>query len=181
MQATDVLEHEHEIILLVLGAAEQEVKSIAAGGKVNAERVGKMLDLFQNFVDKCHHAKEEKHLFVMLEQRGLPRDKGPVSVVLQEHEQGRRRVRAVADALDRAAKGDPDAARAVKENLWVYLKLLREHIKKENEVLFPMINKRLRPDDQEELELAFEQVEAEEMGEGVHEKYHALAHELAGE
>jgi hypothetical protein len=31
---------------------------------------------------------------------------------------------------------------------------------------------------QQELNRAFEKVEAEEMGEGAHEKYHQLAHEL---
>jgi len=30
------------------------------------------------------------------------------------------------------------------------------------------------------LEAAFERVEAEEMGEGTHERYHELAHRLAG-
>lgn len=35
------------------------------------------------------------------------------------------------------------------------------------------------PEDQKELAEAFEKVEAEEMWEGVHEKYHQFAHDLA--
>ncbi|MDW8069772.1 MAG: hypothetical protein RML46_12800 [Anaerolineae bacterium] len=36
----------------------------------------------------------------------------------------------------------------------------------------------LRWEDQQALEEGFEQVEREEMGEGVHERYHELAHQL---
>jgi hemerythrin-like domain-containing protein len=56
---------------------------------------------------------------------------------------------------------------------------LRAHIDKENNILFPMADQLFTPKDQEELIEAFEKVEAEEMGEGVHEKYHQLAHDLA--
>jgi len=42
-----------------------------------------------------------------------------------------------------------------------------------------MANRLLTARDQDELTEAFEKVEREEMGEGVHEKYHQLAHELA--
>jgi hemerythrin-like domain-containing protein len=56
---------------------------------------------------------------------------------------------------------------------------LRQHIDKENNVLYPMGNRVLTEDDQRQLSEAFERVEAEEMGPGVHEKYHQLAHELA--
>jgi len=37
----------------------------------------------------------------------------------------------------------------------------------------------LAPAEQQALEVAFEKVEAEEMGDGVHEKHHALAHHVA--
>jgi len=57
--------------------------------------------------------------------------------------------------------------------------LLRAHIDKEDNVLFPMADQLLTAADQKELTEAFEKVEAEEIGEGVHDKYHQLAHELA--
>jgi hemerythrin-like domain-containing protein len=46
-------------------------------------------------------------------------------------------------------------------------------------VLFPMADRVLSREDQEELARAFDNVEAEEMGEGVHERYHRLAHRLS--
>ena len=67
----------------------------------------------------------------------------------------------------------------VRDNLAAYVKLLKEHITKEDNVLFAMADKILTAGDQTALSEAFEKAETDEMGEGTHEKYHQLAQELA--
>ena len=67
----------------------------------------------------------------------------------------------------------------MKNSLLAYAKLLRRHIQKEDNVLYPMADRVLTGQDQQALAEAFEKVEAQEIGQGVHEKYHRLAHELA--
>lgn len=178
MRPTETLMHEHQIILTVLDAAAREVQRIQETGEVRVERLEQMVDFFRNFADRCHHAKEEKWLFVRMEERGMPREAGPIGVMLYEHDLGRGYVRAVADALPRA-ENDPAARQTVRENLAQYIQLLRDHIYKEDHILYPMADGLLLPEDQRALEEAFERVEREEIGEGVHEKYHELAHRLA--
>ncbi|MDH7486396.1 MAG: hemerythrin domain-containing protein [Anaerolineae bacterium] len=180
MTPTETLKHEHRIILMVLDAAEREARRIQAGGAVDTEKIEKMLDFIRNFADRCHHAKEEDLLFVRMGQRGMPTDSGPIAVMLYEHNEGRARVRAVADALPQAAQGNAAAIATVTANLLAYTQLLRAHIDKEDNILYPMADRLLTPADQRTLAEAFERVEAEEMGAGVHERYHHLAHELAG-
>jgi len=63
--------------------------------------------------------------------------------------------------------------------LSTYARLLRAHIAKEDNVLYPMADQLFTAEDQRSLTEAFDRVEAEETGEGVHEKYHQLAHKLA--
>ncbi len=181
MRAADILEHEHEAVLIVIKAARGEAEAIDKTGQVNAQRIGEFTDFFRNFVDRCHHGKEEKHLFPRLEERGLPRDDGPIGVMLQEHELGRAEVRAIAEALTQLEQGDGDAAEAIKEHLLAYADLLEAHIQKENGILFPMGDRVLTPDDQQSLVDAFDAVEREEMGEGTHERYHQWIHELVKE
>ncbi len=176
MTATETLKQEHQVILLVLDAAEREVQSIQAGGTVHADTVAEMVDFFRNFADTCHHAKEEKLLFVKMQERGMPADSGPIAVMLQEHDQGRRLVRAVAGALPAT---DPEAVATVRDSLQAYAALLRAHIAKEDNILYPMADRLFSTDDQRHLRQAFDRVEAEEIGPGVHEKYHELAHRLA--
>lgn len=179
MTPTETLEHEHKVILLVLEAAERQVRTIQAAGEIDLARLRKFVEFFRNFVDRCHHAKEENHLFVMLQQRGMPAQNSPVAVLLAEHDQGRKMVAAIDQALTAGPAAAPQVVTAVTTNLTAYVQLLQAHIDKENNVLYPLANRLLNPADQQRLAQAFEKVEAEEMGAGVHEKYHQLAHELA--
>ncbi len=179
MNATDDLIHEHKIILAIMEAAEREARSIQTTGKVNTATLNKIVDFCQVFLDRCHHGKEEEYLFPLLEQRGVARQGGPIGVMLHEHETGRQRLQAIAATLPPAGSGDQQAAVALADELMAYAALLRAHIDKENNVLFPMAERLFSPVDQEVLVQAFAKHEAEEIGAGVHERYHQLAHELA--
>jgi hemerythrin-like domain-containing protein len=179
MKPTETLKQEHKIILHVLAAAEKQAKAVEAAGKMDGDKIDKLLDFSHNFTDRCHHTKEEKHFFVALERRGMKPDVGPIAVMLAEHQHGRHRLKAVADALGKARAGDRHAIREVRENLAAYVKLLKEHITKEDNVLFAMADSILTAGDQAALSEEFEKAEKDEMGEGAHEKYHQLAQELA--
>jgi len=175
MRPTETLKHEHKIVLMVLQGAEREADSIKGGGAVQAEKIEQMVDFFRNFVDRCHHAKEERHLFPALQAKGFSAESGPVAVMLHEHEQGRAAIRAISEAFPAASGGDRRAAGELANALLGYVELLRNHIYKEDNVLFPMADRVLAADEQTSLEGLFEKVEAEEIGEGVHERYHQLA------
>lgn len=179
MKSTDVLKREHKLVLAVVSGAEREAQQIRRNSAVDVERIRKFVDFFRNFVDKCHHSKEEKLLFPKLEERGIPNEGGPVGMMLLEHTQGRAHVAAIASLIEKAEDGDRKAADAIAGELQAYGTLLRAHIDKENECLFAMADSALSADDQEELCRAFEAFESAEMGEGVHDLYHQLAHELA--
>ena len=172
MSPTEELRHEHQIILLVLQGAEKQ--AVLPEGPERGI-LNEMIELFVNFVDRCHHTKEERYLFPKMEEHGIPHENGPIGVMLHEHDQGRRLVAAIKEGL--AGNKPP----AIKKHLLDYVQLLRSHINKENEVLFVMADKVLTAAEQQDLSKAFAKVEAEEMGEGVHEKYHQLAHRLSAQ
>lgn len=180
-KATDVLKHEHQIILMVLDAAHQEAQKLKQSKLVDEKTIQAYLDFFRNFADRCHHSKEEDLLFVKMEQRGVPSQGGPVGVMLAEHDQGRKHLKAVAEALPEANAGNTQAVESISSNLLGYVDLLRAHIYKEDHILYPMADRLFNAQDQAQLIKDFDRVEAEEMGSGVHEKYHQLAHDLAGE
>jgi hemerythrin-like domain-containing protein len=175
---TDVLRHEHDVVLLVVDAMEREAERLRGGGEPDPDRVAKMVEFTREFTDGCHHSKEEKVLFPTL-QTQTPAAGGPVSVMLREHDQGRAYIRAINEALPKAAAGDAQATQAVADGLAGYAALLRTHIAKENQVLFPLAEQSLSVQDKARLAREFDRVEQEETGVGVHEKYHDLAHEIA--
>lgn len=179
MSATNILRHEHEIVMLALSGAEKLLKETASTGKINLEKIRKFIDFSKHFTDGCHHIKEEKLLFPKMVDYGFDGESGPIAVMLNEHQEGRKYIRSMSEIVndkDALEKSDIDK---LSSYLGAYITLLRNHIFKENEVLFNMADNVLRPEVQDELVLAFDKVEAEEVGVGEHEKFHQLAHELA--
>lgn len=179
MLPTEILKNEHQLILTVLDAAEREAALIDKGGAVDASRLEQLVDFIRGFADHCHHAKEEDLLFVRMGDKGFPVDGGPVGVMLHEHELSRGYVGTLADSIAAAAAGDPQARSRVAESLVAYASLLRQHIHKEDNILYPMADQAFSDDDQAALAADFERVEREQIGDGVHERYEALARELA--
>jgi hemerythrin-like domain-containing protein len=174
-KATDALKDDHETIERVLDV----LQSLMKNARVSPLDVwAKAIDFIRHFADKCHHLKEEKILFPALETRGIPVDGGPIGMMLFEHEQGRAYVRNMAEALELAKQGAEAALPRLFDNAAAYSRLLREHIEKENEILFQMADAVLTPEEQKDLLRAFEELEARDMGPGVHEKYLAVAAEL---
>lgn len=181
MKATEILMEEHRVIERVLTALEKTAK---AAGSVQEIRPGFFLnaaDFIKGFADGCHHRKEEGVLFKEIVAAGIPEHGGPVGVMLAEHEQGRVFTRGMRQAAERWQAGDLSARDSVVQNALGYVSLLRNHIYKEDNILFPLADRIIPKDKQDSLTLAFDQVEHEETGEGVHEKYLGLAEQLVEE
>jgi hemerythrin-like domain-containing protein len=159
----------------VLGALE---RLTALPVNESLERWQKALEFFRHFADRCHHFKEEKVLFPAMETHGIPRDGGPIGMMLAEHEEGRAHVRSMVDAVEQLAKGNSVATDMLLSHARAYVTLLREHIQKEDDILFRMADEVIPQDEQGQILRRFEEHEAEEMGAGAHEKYLNIAKEL---
>jgi hemerythrin-like domain-containing protein len=177
MRATEILMDEHQVILRVLDALEKAAAVIPTN-KVTPAFFLDAADFIKNFADGCHHAKEEGVLFKYMEAHGVTVQGGPIGVMLSDHEAGRQFTRQMKAAAEKWQAGDASAAAVVKTNAEGYISLLRAHIMKENNVLFPMADRVIPLDVQPEVEEKFEFVEHEETGDGVHEKYLALAEKM---
>lgn len=178
MTATETLRREHDTILRMLDATEEVVRQLDAGLAVEPRILDGLLEFFRLFADQCHHGKEEDLLFPKLQEKGMPREMGPIGVMLHEHEQGRALVRQMTEAAADYGKSDASAAARWSAAAFGYATLLREHIFKENNILFVMAERMLTADEQQALFLLFEQVETQKMGAGTHERLHALMDEL---
>jgi hemerythrin-like domain-containing protein len=179
MKPTDILSNEHRVIEQVLNCLDKMTQICQSQHTLDPQSAKDAVDFFRNFADRCHHGKEEVHLFPAMEARGFARDCGPTGVMLYEHEQGRKFVSRMAESIDAAAHGDPAAQKEFIFNAQEYINLLREHIQKEDHCLFAMANSAFTEQDQQKLLAAFENVEGQEIGPAVHEKYLKIADDLA--
>ncbi len=125
---TQILRDEHTLILRALDVLEAGAARAAGAGALPERWWSEVVDWLRRFADRTHHRKEEDLLFPAMVAAGMVREAGPIAVMLQEHEEGRRLIGAIATAT---AEARGAAARA-------YVRLLRAHIDKENAILFPL-------------------------------------------
>ncbi|NOY14109.1 MAG: cation-binding protein, partial [Deltaproteobacteria bacterium] len=96
------------------------------------------VDFIRNYADRFHHAKEEDVLFVALVDNGMPAKQSPIEAMLIEHDQGRAFVRALESAAEKALAGEPGQIPLIAANAKGYAELLRGHIDKEDNILYPL-------------------------------------------
>ncbi len=181
MKATEVLKEEHQVILRVIASLERGADLLECGNAVRPGFFADVARFIRGFADSCHHKKEEGVLFTAMEAHGMSSQAGPIAVMLAEHEQGRRYTRGLAEAARRLEDGDATARAEVIHNAHGYIELLRQHIAKEDNILFPMAEQVIPRAEHGSVLEGFEHVEHEETGPGVHEKYLALAEALEKE
>lgn len=164
MHPADQLSEDHRFIERALNALEAGARRLATGAEVPAQFFLDAARFVSEFTDGAHHHKEEHHLFPALETAGMPRSGGPIGVMLYEHEEGRSYTSAFREAAQRMTGGDADAKEDVARNALAYVTLLRQHIQKEDNILFMMAKRMLPPDAEAALQAAFAEVDAREGG-----------------
>lgn len=169
-KATQDLRKEHDAILHVLEILDAMISDDKKEDTEMLKYYSELVYFLKTFADKCHHGKEEKHLFVDLEKHGVPNEGGPIGVMLHDHNQGRKYIALMKQSVE---VKDVKAFNTAAAN---YRDLMRSHIEKENNVLFVMADRVLDDARQDELFEKFEQHEETVIGHGVHEELHAKIH-----
>lgn len=170
--ASEDLVHEHEGILRGLKILEEMAGSIKKKRSVEVNDLRDILDFFKTFADKCHHGKEESLLFPAMEKYGIPNVNGPIGQMLYEHEKGRKCLREMTEDVN------ADNLDSFAENAAEYIRLLRDHIVKENAVLFPLGDEKIPIEIESEIIEKFEDYERTVMGVSVHEGFHKMLNDL---
>lgn len=181
MHATDVLMAEHRIIERFLACLEEAVRRLQSDQPVRLDFFIQAADFIQDFADAFHHKKEEGVLFEALAAHGVPREFGPIGVMLAEHDEGRKFTRAMRTAVERMEAGDDSARVEVVRNALGYVALLRQHIAKEEQVLFAMAEDVILEEEQDRVAEAFKEIETGESGEAVRQKYLRIVETLERE
>jgi hemerythrin-like domain-containing protein len=155
---TAILMNEHRNIEKGLAALEAMAGAFEAEERIDPSPAAEAIEFLRTYADRLHHGKEEANLFPAMEARGLPSEVGPTAVMREEHREGRALIQDMADAL--AGSDAPAFVRAARG----YVELLRSHIAKEDQIVFPMADRLLPAGDQDSLRSIFEKVERRDVG-----------------
>lgn len=173
-----VLRQEHQTILRVITVLETLVHGAQTSQTFETDALRQCVTFFQLFADACHHAKEEDLLFPALESCGIPKEGGPIGVMLYEHTVARSLVKQMDQALtDFDAEPDQAVGRFAEAAL-NYVSLLRQHIDKEDGILFNMADRVITGQDQHTLCSQFCEVGCRAFGGKTRQQLERLADDL---
>ena len=168
-----ILVNEHKNILKIIDALSEECQSLNSKDKdIDKKFFDQVVDFTINYADKFHHAKEEDILFVEMEKQSTEMPCNPIPQMLQEHDLGRDFIKEMKEGVKSQDKDK------IIQNAQGYIELLREHIYKEDNILYPMANESLSSETQTKILKKFQQVEKENFIQGSKEKYITLVDEL---
>ncbi|MCZ6692075.1 MAG: hemerythrin domain-containing protein [Planctomycetota bacterium] len=149
MSLTTILSREHQVILSRLGELEDALKDL------DLAMLEDVLRFFEADLP-LHRRKEEEILFPVL-ARHIGAEGGPISAMLAEHETEKAYLEDLRRAVNEVKSG-ADAGGAVRSSATAILFLLRAHIQKEDEFLFPMAEQFLTDEEKAEVGRAMEAI-----------------------
>lgn len=123
---------EHVLIKKLLALIPKLIENLDIDSEEGRKLVLDSIDFIRSYADRYHHAKEEEVLFKYFDD-----NLDILKVIHEDHETARAHVRAIMEAADRKDK------KRVREHLGAYKELLQEHIKKEDEILYPWMDRNL--------------------------------------
>ena len=158
MKAIDALMAEHRVIEQMLTVLERLAGRLDRAGDLPMRLVEDMVDLLAQYADALHHTKEERRLFEIVIERGVAQG-GGVSELIHHHDTGRSRLRDLRSELERFRQGDRTASAACATAAGDYADFLREHIRIEDEDVYPLIAKAMSDEEDGAIALYFAEID----------------------
>ena len=177
----NTLMQEHQVILEVLGSLTVFENGLTNGNEEDRSAALQFANFFRLFADLHHHGKEEALLFKELEKQGMPVETGPIGVMLNEHDLGRKCVREIASIGEGKGPLTAQEHTSLHEAISEFVPLLTNHIQKEDGILYPMAEKFLSQEARNFLSREFVKFDGEPEAEAISNKMRNLAESLVNQ
>ena len=154
---TEILSNDHKVVLEKLKLMEQTINNLKS---TNVKNVLTDLKTFLRKEADLHFKKEEAALFPEME-KFIPRDESPIGQMLLEHEDLYKYEDNFIRGVDLFSKDESngEAQKLIRENGNSFINLLREHIYKEDNMLFMMADMHLEEDQINAIMKKFEELD----------------------
>jgi len=173
----DFLVAEHEMIERAMAVLKINLEKIDEAVKAPLQ-MQRAIDFLLEFGDKMHNTKEEKFLFPLMGQKGLPVEGGPIGVMLMEHDAERKLLQNMMAELPSLAEATTAERHKFAAGGFEYLTIRAEHIWKENDVLYAMGRKVISEEENATLLNAFKTLDQLTYGDAARQHYEQMLVEV---
>ena len=153
----NIIRDEHRSIAAILHGMEYLVQRIRARKKKVDPRVfHAMLYYLDTFSERMHHPKEDQYLFKAMRERGAEAGTH-VADLEEDHARGEDALRRLAQCLIRYEEGGEQEFPAFEREVENFVRNYRDHMRKEEDIVFPLAERLLSASDWQAIDRAFEE------------------------
>jgi len=153
--AITILKSEHRSISAVLHGLQQLARMAhEATVRPRFQVLRSMVRYIDEYPERLHHPKEDRHLFPRLEERA-PQAKALIEELRAEHVMGAQLIRDLEQALVALEVGWQGGAKAFRAAVDAYAEFHWKHMRKEEQQLLPLAERHLLPEDWKAIDAAF--------------------------
>ncbi|HSD99616.1 MAG TPA: hemerythrin domain-containing protein [Burkholderiales bacterium] len=151
----DIIRDEHRSIAAILHGMEYLVDRVRARkAKINPRVFRAMIYYLDTFSERMHHPKEDRFLFSALRNRGGEAATA-VADLEREHAAGGSALRRLEQCLVRYEEGGDREFQAFADAVAKFIREYRDHMHKEESIVFPMAERMLSAQDWQAIDRAF--------------------------
>lgn len=150
---------EHRHIEAVIKSLPDAVAALDARQRLNVQKLRTVVKFLRVYADQRHHQREEDLFFPTLVKRGVPAQGCPIGGLNHEHENGRALVSALDEGITSYEQKLPGADHAMQQTLQEIIALYRKHLWMEDAMVFPMAEKLISEEDNQELTEQFAELD----------------------
>jgi len=156
-KALTIIRDEHRSIAAILHGMEYLVDRIRARkAKINPRVFAAMIYYLDTFSERMHHPKEDRYLFSAMRSRG-----GEAATIVadleREHAAGGEALRQLEQCLMRYEEGGDKEFPAFAQAVARFVREYRDHMHKEEDIVFPLAERLLSASDWQAIDRAFEE------------------------
>ena len=154
--ALSIIREEHRSLSAVIRSLDLLAREARDRGREpDYELFTVMLDYVEGFSDRFHHPKEDEYLFSALRRRS-PEANAALDVLEGDHARGEELIRDLRYLLSRCRVGGAAAVDVFAAAVGEYVDFHWRHMRLEEDVVMPLAERRLTPEDWEPIDVAFQ-------------------------
>lgn len=160
-KTTAHLSSEHRQATHLLAAFRRYLEQLSASDVPDSREPSGLIDFLAESLFQRHEEKEEGLLLPELARMGLSWSDGALAEIRREHRQGRYLLRSLKHAMRQSETWSKDDKAHFLSIAHAWVDFFRDHMLREEQVIFPFIDGRLDGDTDELLCVQFEKIDRE--------------------
>lgn len=178
MTPTENLTKEHKKINELLDIMSKIALKIKSNDVFYPNDVEEIVDYLIIIIDNNHHGKEDGVFYPELISSGIPKETAPLSIINYEHTTAKRYLKDISSCVVNCKIGNDFSGELLADSLTNYVTVTKNHIQREEEIVFPIANEVLSVEKQNEILQRFDEIEQRNISNSFNDHFNKLLNKL---